>query len=127
MSGSGLKPATRTIEKAQADVAVIRAGAIIASKSMACTAYVHNKDKRIVGWVIDGNLFENASAPLSGIKEIARGYLANAALVNSLEELVAGIKDMRRRKVIDETDDDQWLDVRLAQAEAALKAAKGEG
>lgn len=45
------------------------------------------------------------------------------ALWSALYDLVDGIEDMRRRKVIDERDDDQFLDAKLAEARRAMKAA----
>jgi hypothetical protein len=43
-----------------------------------------------------------------------------------LESLVLGLQDMRERGVIDESDDDQWLDERLAQARAIIAKATGD-
>jgi hypothetical protein len=40
--------------------------------------------------------------------------------IDLLHEIMLGIEDMRRRKVIDESDDDQWLDAKLAQTISLL-------
>lgn len=55
---------------------------------------------------------------------IVRAANSHAALWGVLYDLVDGINDMRRRKVIDESDDDQFLDVKLAEAKAILDKAK---
>jgi hypothetical protein len=44
-----------------------------------------------------------------------------------LNEIMLGIEDMRRREVIDETDDGKWLDLKLAQTISLLSDLREDG
>lgn len=47
------------------------------------------------------------------------------AMWSVLYDLVDGIEDMRRRNVIDESNDDQFLDAKLGEARRAMKKFNG--
>lgn len=49
------------------------------------------------------------------------GNTAGTALAKVTANLIAGVADMRRRGVIDEENDGQWLDKIIAEAQRALK------
>lgn len=130
MSGSNLKPATRTEAEARAEK---RAAELELPWSYDGEETVASQDWDGDGYSIfpvdqNGECIGHVAEVDDEAKAafIVLACNSHDALTDILERLVTGIRDMRRRKVIDESDDDQWLNVRLAQAEAALKAAKGE-
>jgi hypothetical protein len=51
----------------------------------------------------------------------------DAPVIATLGKIVEGLWDMRRRKVIDEENDDQWLNAVLKEAGLLLKLAKAGG
>lgn len=57
---------------------------------------------------------------------LLRAAKSHADMRAALVALVDGIRDMRKRGVIDEANDDRWLDFVLGVADAALAKARGQ-
>lgn len=51
---------------------------------------------------------------------------ASPVLLAALERLAKGVANLRKRKLIDETEDDMWLNAALAESHAAIAQATGE-
>lgn len=57
----------------------------------------------------------------------ARLIAAAPEMADMIARLETGLADMRRRGVIDESDDSQWLDAVITNARAVLARINGEG